>query len=96
MNGFFRDPTSLLNREHLLFSITYDYETKKLIITPDFNDIDKDPYILEISYGAKQLFHYSIEQIIYDIDEKKLTEISTLTKVIYQRYNILITDLRFN
>ncbi|XP_077283697.1 Meckel syndrome, type 1 [Arctopsyche grandis] len=88
MNDHKRDPTSILKREHILFTIIWNKKTGSLTVSPDFNDLEDNPYVLEVAYGSKQIFHYSITQINEHVEQKKLAEISVLNKISQQENNL--------
>lgn len=64
-----------------MFTMAWHPDEKRLRVTPDFNDLQSNPYALEVSYNSKQLFHYSIERISDGVNEYKATELETVKRV---------------
>lgn len=52
-----------LGREILLFTIKYRSHDGLLLIYPDFNNIDVNPYLKEIVSDSRHLYQYAIENL---------------------------------
>lgn len=52
-----------LNTEVVLIIINYRKADGLLVIYPDFNNIQSNPYILEIDADTKQMYHFGFEDI---------------------------------
>lgn len=56
-----------LGREILLFTIKYRSHDGLLLIYPDFNNIDVNPYLKEIVSDSRHLYQYAIENLSTDM-----------------------------
>lgn len=56
-----------LGREILLFTIKYRSHDGLLLIYPDFNNIDVNPYTKEIILDSRHLYQYAIGNLSADI-----------------------------
>lgn len=56
-----------LGREILLFTIKYRSHDGLLLIYPDFNSIDANPYLKEIVSDSRHLYQYAIQNISVDL-----------------------------
>lgn len=63
------DPTTLL------FVIKYRKQDGLLLVYPDFNKNDENPYLLKIDKNSKQLFHFTIENLSRIVDDEFLKEL---------------------
>lgn len=52
-----------LERELQLFTIKYRPSDGLLLVYPDFNKIDVNPYLKEINLDSRRLYQYSIENL---------------------------------
>lgn len=55
-----------LERELQLFTIKYRPSDGLLLVYPDFNNIDVNPYLKEINLDSRHLYQYSIENLSND------------------------------
>lgn len=55
-----------LKEEIILFSIKYRSKDGLLLIYPDLNNIDANPYLKEINFDSRNLYQYSMENLSMD------------------------------
>lgn len=55
-----------LKEEILLFSIKYRSSDGLLLIYPDLNNIDANPYLKEIIYDSRNLYQFAMENLSMD------------------------------
>lgn len=60
-----------LDEEILLFSIKYRSSDGLLLIYPDFNNIEINPYLKEIDSDSRNLYQYSIENVSTDFRQEQ-------------------------
>lgn len=59
-----------LQEETILFTIKW-HTDGLILIYPDFNDLDDDPYLIEIDSDSRHMYQYAIENICDDSDLKR-------------------------
>lgn len=71
-----------LDDEVVLFTIKWRSADRSLIVYPDFNDIDTNPYFIEIDSDSRHMYHYGITNLSKVVrNDWQLKELEMISKV---------------
>lgn len=76
-----------LKEETLLFSIKYRSCDGLLIIYPDLNNIDVNPYLKEINVDSRNLYQFAMENLSTDC-QNEVTQLKSDIELLANRVNI--------
>lgn len=71
-----------LDEEVVLFTIKWRSADRLLIIYPDFNEINTNPYFIEIDSDSRHMYHYGIKNLSKTVrNDWQLKELEMISKV---------------
>lgn len=71
-----------LDEEVVLFTIKWRSADRLLIIYPDFNEINTNPYFIEIDSDSRHMYHYGIKNLSKAVrNDWQLKELEMISKV---------------
>lgn len=71
-----------LDEEVILFTIKWRSADRLLIIYPDFNEINTNPYFIEIDSDSRHMYHYGIKNLSKSVrNDWQLKELEMISKV---------------
>lgn len=86
-NSTYNEDSDLLIKEEIILLSVYHNKSKHYIVmSPDTNDLEMNPYAIDRNTGEVLDYQYSIETITDAVDDDEVSELDVLLQKLYEKW----------